>query len=112
MSQNSNKYHRYGMIAVIGCCMLYGAVSGIGANCKGIFYSVVAQDLGVKLPSVTLYSTFYGFAAALTIPISTKLFHRISARIFLTPSLNELISEISMLLSIFLASDFEISFAP
>ena len=84
MSQNSNKYHRYGMIAVIGCCMLYGAVSGIGANCKGIFYSVVAQDLGVKLPSVTLYSTFYGFAAALTIPISTKLFHRISARIFLT----------------------------
>lgn len=71
------------LLIFIGCCLQYGTISGIGSNCKGIFYTPMAQDLGVPLSSVTLYLTFYGITAALCIPLCEKLYRALPARVSL-----------------------------
>ena len=69
---------------VIGCCLIYAAVTGIGSNCRGIFYAPVAAGLQVSLPEVTTFSTYYGITAAIFMPLCCKFFHKVPAKVSLT----------------------------
>lgn len=68
---------------IIGCCLLFGCVAGIGQNCRGVFYPEMTSDLGISMSKLTLYTTFYGVASALFMTMSCKLFQTMNSKIFL-----------------------------
>lgn len=63
-------------LSVVGCVLLYASVSGIGANCRGIFFSPMASELNISLSRLTAYYVFYGIAAALATPMCCRVFQR------------------------------------
>lgn len=79
LSKEKNAYQ-----IILGCCLLYAAVSGIGGNCKGIFYTSVAESLQVSLSELTFASTLGGIVSAFCMVPCCALFKRASARVSLT----------------------------
>lgn len=69
---------------ILGCCLLYAAVSGIGGNCKGIFYAPVAESLQTSLSALTFASTLSGIVSACCMVPCCTFFKKVSARVSLT----------------------------
>ena len=69
---------------ILGCCLLYAAVSGIGGNCKGIFYTPMAETLRVSLPQLTFASTLSGIVSACCMIPCCAFFRKVSARVSIT----------------------------
>lgn len=69
---------------ILGCCLLYAAVSGIGGNCKGIFYTPMAETLQVSLSQLTFASTLSGIVSACCMIPCCDFFRKVSARVSLT----------------------------
>jgi MFS family permease len=75
---------RYEILTIIGCCLIYAAISGVSANCKGVFYSPVAEGLGVSLSKLTFASFLSGIMSALCLSGCCAIFKRTSTRLSLT----------------------------
>ena len=84
MNHSSKAVSLRPILIAAACGVLYGINIGLGSNCKGIFFSAIAEEFGVKLSTVTQYLTFYGITAALCIPFCTRFFLRFPARISLS----------------------------
>lgn len=84
MNRSSKPVSLRPILIAVACSVLYGINIGLGSNCKGIFFSAIAEDFGVKLSTVTQYLTFYGITAALCIPLCTHFFLRFPAKISLS----------------------------
>lgn len=69
---------------ILGCCLLYAAVSGIGGNCKGVFYTPVAESLQVSLSKLTFASTLGGIVSACCMVPCCNFFKTVSARVSLS----------------------------
>lgn len=63
-------------LSVVGCVLLYASISGIGASCRGIFFSPIANELNISLSRLTAYYMFYGIASALATPMCCRIFQR------------------------------------
>lgn len=74
------KRRTYNAMAMIGCTMLICSVSGMGTNCKGIFYEPMAVGFGVNMAQVTLVSTLYGIVAALSVPVTCAVYRKASSK--------------------------------
>lgn len=68
----------------LGCCLVYAAITGIGINCRGIFYGPAAEELQVSMTTLTTFSTYYGITAAICMPFFCRLFEKVPARISMT----------------------------
>lgn len=84
MNRSSKPVSLRSILIAVACSVLYGINIGLGSNCKGIFFSAIAEDFGVKLSTVTQYMTFYGITAALCIPLCTRFFLRFPAKVSLS----------------------------
>lgn len=60
MNRSSKSVSLRPILIAAACGVLYGINIGLGSNCKGIFFSAIAEEFGVKLSTVTQYLTFYG----------------------------------------------------
>ena len=79
--QNNRK--RMGLLAILGCTMLICSVSGMGTNCKGIFYEPMALSMQLSMSKVTFVSTLYGITAALSVPICCSIYRKVPSKMFL-----------------------------
>lgn len=71
-------------LSIAGCMLLYTAIVGIGANCRGIFFTPIARELNISLSRLTAFYVFYGVASALATPLCCRLFRRFSISPVLT----------------------------
>lgn len=65
----------------LGCFAIQGGALGIVTNCRGVFFGPVCSDLGFGLGDLTLYTTFYGFAVFLSMPLVAKIIDKWNIRI-------------------------------
>lgn len=72
-----------GLLAILGCTMLICSVSGMGTNCKGIFYEPMALSMQLSMSKVTFVSTLYGIVAAVTVPICCSIYRKVPSKVFL-----------------------------
>lgn len=72
------------LIVFLGCCLIYAAITGLGINCRGVFYGPAAEELQVSLTTLTTFSTYYGITAAICMPFFSRLFEKVPARISLS----------------------------
>ena len=81
MEQRKKRYNFY---TILGCCLLYAAVSGASANCKGVFYAPAAEGLGVNISQLTASATISGIVSALCMAPCCIFFKRVRTRLSLT----------------------------
>ena len=63
---NSGKIH-FGWFIALMCFLIQGAAFGIVTNTRGLFFSLMCQDLGVQLGVLTrcyLFSAFFTVISA------------------------------------------------
>lgn len=78
---------RYKWVILAACCALSGASMGIVINCKGLFITPVCAELGCSVSAFTLYVTFYGISAAVTLLTVDRVMDRFPLRIVLTAAM-------------------------
>ena len=67
---------RHARLTVIGCALLYFSVSGIAINCRGVFFTSMAESFGVSLSRLTLYILISGIASAVLMKPMCSLFQK------------------------------------
>ena len=77
----------YKWVILASCCALSGASMGIIINCKGLFITPVCAELGCSVSAFTLYITFYGVSAAITLLAVDRILDRFPLRIVLTTAM-------------------------
>lgn len=70
-------------MAIVGCTMLICSVSGMGTNCKGIFYEPMALSMQLSMSKVTFVSTLYGIVAAASVPLCCSIYRKLPSKVFL-----------------------------
>lgn len=63
----------YAWIIALACLCNQAAVLGTIANCRGMFFNPICQDLGFGLGQLTFYATLYGIASVIAIPVAAKV---------------------------------------
>lgn len=61
---------------LIGCALLYFSMSGIAINCRGVFFTSMAESFGVSLSRLTMYILISGIASALLMKSMCGLFQK------------------------------------
>ena len=77
MTKTKQSRFFYGWIIVAACFCLQGGVLGIINNIRGVFYDPVCTSLGFELGDFTLYTTFYGAALIVGIPVATAVLPKV-----------------------------------
>ena len=77
----------YKWIILVSCCALNGASLGTIINCKGLFITPVSAELGCSVSAFTLYISFYGVSAAVTLLAVDRVLDRFPLRVILTGAL-------------------------
>lgn len=73
----------YHWLVVICCCGMATATPGILINSAGVFFSPVAQSMGVGLGAVSAYLTIQNMTAGLLGPITVKISRRVNFRLMM-----------------------------
>lgn len=76
----SNLKNRYHIITVIACCFLTATSVGICFNTSGVFFTPVAESLGVGRGTSAMQATLSGLVAGFISPVLVKMFEKWSAR--------------------------------
>ena len=71
MDQNKEK-----MLILLRCCLCIGGVVGMISNCIGIYYTPIAQSLGVGRGDVALMVTLTSLSTAFFGPVFVRLIRR------------------------------------
>lgn len=69
---------------LFGCCLIQFGGTGVLANCIGIFFPPVCQELGFSTGEISLHITIRGVFTVLFLPIAGKLITKIKLRYLLT----------------------------
>ncbi len=64
------------LLTLIRCCLSIGCCFGIITNCIGLFFSPMAEALGVGRGSVALISTMMSLSSAIAIQVIARLLNR------------------------------------
>ena len=80
---NSGKIH-FGWFIALMCFLIQGAAFGIVTNTRGLFFSLMCQDLGVQLGVLTRCYLFSAFFTVISIPVASKMIPRVNLRLFLS----------------------------
>ena len=83
---------------IIALCGMAGAAVGIVLNSMGVFYTPVAEGLGVKVGTVSFYSTISMIVGAVFVVIFPRLLNKKNFKLFLYGGM------ITVILSIFFMS--------
>lgn len=84
-SKNKSFYH---WLVVAACCGMAISSIGIVTNCMGVFYSPVAESLGVGRGSVALFNTIVHLSTGFATPIIANLMKKLPLKpILLTGAL-------------------------
>lgn len=78
--ETSIRHRYYHYIILITCCLLAASAIGICLNAAGVFYSPVAQELGVGRGAVALHATLSNLVLGLSSPLAAKAFRRFNAK--------------------------------
>lgn len=76
---SKGKIH-YAWWILVACCAMQLAGQGIIGNCAGIFYSHVAEELGVGRGTVSLYATIMNVAVCVALPFAGKYLPKCNVR--------------------------------
>ena len=71
----------FAWVIALACLCNQAGVLGVIANCRGMFFSPICQDLGFSLGELTFYATLYGIATAVAIPIAAKVIPNCNLRL-------------------------------
>ena len=66
---------------LVACCLLMASSVGLCMNSVGIFYSPVAEALGVGRGDVAMQSTLSGIAAGLVSPLIVRCYERFNTKL-------------------------------
>ena len=77
---NKGKMH-FAWVIALACLCNQAAVLGTIANCRGMFFNPICQDLGFGLGELTFYATLYGIASVVAIPIAAKVLPNCNLRL-------------------------------
>ena len=72
--------NRYHIVIVIACCFLTATSVGICFNTSGVFFTPVAESLGVGRGTSAMQATLSGLVAGFISPVLVKLFEKQNAR--------------------------------
>ena len=58
------------------CCLLYGSITGMIVNCRGIYFLPASAELGVTPGTYSSYLFYYGVSACLAFPFAVGALKR------------------------------------
>lgn len=67
-----NRIH-YAFLVLAVCCVMQGTTLGMVANCSGIYYTPVCNELGFEMAGLTLYRTIATLCSAFFMPSVARL---------------------------------------
>lgn len=87
MSQNVSKPEKrggfhYGIVVMIGICLLTASLPAITINCASIFYNPVISEIGAGYGGLALYITIMFIVATIFLPFASRLANKFDIRIF------------------------------
>lgn len=90
----------YHWLVVAACCGLSCTSMGIACNCMGVFYTPVADALGVGRGNIAMYSTIINIVGGFMGPVIVKLMDKLNFRLMLASGLTIMcLAEASMALA-------------
>ena len=75
-----DKKIHYAWLILAACCVMQGIGIGIIANCAGIYYSPICQELGFSMGELTFYKTLSGIFSILSLSLAPILFRKMDVR--------------------------------
>lgn len=75
--------NRYHIVIVIACCFLTATSVGICFNTSGVFFTPVADTLGVGRGTSAMQATLSGLVAGLVSPVLVRMFEKWNARLLI-----------------------------
>ena len=87
MRESTEKAH-YAWRIFAACCIIFGSVSGMFINCRGIYFAEASASLGVSTGTYATYLIPYGISAAVLFPLASRIFRKGNIKITLAAFLS------------------------
>lgn len=83
--QTKSKIH-YAWWILVSCCLINASAIGL-TNSNGLFYPVVAAELGVSLSALSIHTVVFGITSAIAVLFVERAFKKFNIRLIITVSI-------------------------